>query len=406
MPPQRPVIVNPGQKTMSEQLFGNASPSVFDSGPKKLAKKVASLLGMDDPPDPASAAMDFANPMGAVIGRASRLAPQVIRTLSGETVPRGIRAYHGSPHLPFNRFDMNQIGTGEGAQAYGHGLYFAENEGVARSYRGGNRTFQVGDETLSSPLGKLLLARPPSAAAMTSRFPQVTGAVPGQQTFQNTAAGALDIAIERGDKNPAASAIDRLGYERQLVKHNRSDEYDRAIELIREWDRSGAQYTKGGSLSEVNLRVRPEELLDWDNPLGKQSASVQERLEILDPDQWSPRGYDYDAAETGSSIYHRLYSDKRHPTLGGIPLPWNRGRSEAQAAASEEMRKVGIPGLRYLDQASRPGGEGTRNIVMFDDEKIDIVKQLMLLLGIGAPAAAGAMQQKQEPRRPSMGSIR
>ena len=27
------------------------------------------------------------------------------------------------------------IGTGEGAQAYGHGLYFAEREGTAKAYR-------------------------------------------------------------------------------------------------------------------------------------------------------------------------------------------------------------------------------------------------------------------------------
>jgi len=45
-----------------------------------------------------------------------------------------IRAYHGSPH-DFDKFDISKIGAGEGAQAYGHGLYFAENEGVARSYR-------------------------------------------------------------------------------------------------------------------------------------------------------------------------------------------------------------------------------------------------------------------------------
>ena len=45
-----------------------------------------------------------------------------------------IRAYHGSPH-DFDAFSLDKIGTGEGAQAYGHGLYFAENEGVAKSYR-------------------------------------------------------------------------------------------------------------------------------------------------------------------------------------------------------------------------------------------------------------------------------
>jgi hypothetical protein len=53
-----------------------------------------------------------------------------------EAVPaiaRGIRAYHGSPH-DFERFDISKIGTGEGAQAYGHGLYFAENPKVAETY--------------------------------------------------------------------------------------------------------------------------------------------------------------------------------------------------------------------------------------------------------------------------------
>ncbi len=41
--------------------------------------------------------------------------------------------YHGSPHA-FDQFKLDKIGTGEGAQAYGHGLYFAENPGVAKQY--------------------------------------------------------------------------------------------------------------------------------------------------------------------------------------------------------------------------------------------------------------------------------
>lgn len=46
----------------------------------------------------------------------------------------GIKAYHGSPY-DFDKFDASKIGTGEGAQAYGHGLYFAENPEVAGSYK-------------------------------------------------------------------------------------------------------------------------------------------------------------------------------------------------------------------------------------------------------------------------------
>ncbi len=43
-------------------------------------------------------------------------------------------AYHGTPHS-FDKFDLGAIGTGEGAQAHGWGLYFAENKKTAESYR-------------------------------------------------------------------------------------------------------------------------------------------------------------------------------------------------------------------------------------------------------------------------------
>jgi hypothetical protein len=49
--------------------------------------------------------------------------------------------YHGTPHRfpateanPLGEFDASKIGTGEGAQAYGHGIYYAESPDVARSY--------------------------------------------------------------------------------------------------------------------------------------------------------------------------------------------------------------------------------------------------------------------------------
>lgn len=44
-----------------------------------------------------------------------------------------IKAYHGSP-FNFDAFDISKIGTGEGAQAYGRGLYFADKPEVAQTY--------------------------------------------------------------------------------------------------------------------------------------------------------------------------------------------------------------------------------------------------------------------------------
>ena len=43
-------------------------------------------------------------------------------------------AYHGSPHN-FDKFDLGAMGTGEGAQAHGWGLYFAKNKEIAENYQ-------------------------------------------------------------------------------------------------------------------------------------------------------------------------------------------------------------------------------------------------------------------------------
>jgi hypothetical protein len=72
--------------------------------------------------------------LGAAGGRALTPAEQMAEHGLFQETPTGIRAYHGSPH-DFERFDMSRIGTGEGAQAYGHGLYFAENPAVSQTYK-------------------------------------------------------------------------------------------------------------------------------------------------------------------------------------------------------------------------------------------------------------------------------
>lgn len=68
--------------------------------------------------------------MHKMAGSADDLAP-LAKAAKGQ---RGAIVYHGSPHK-FDKFDMSKIGTGEGAQAYGHGLYFSESPDVARSYQ-------------------------------------------------------------------------------------------------------------------------------------------------------------------------------------------------------------------------------------------------------------------------------
>ncbi len=90
-------------------------------------------------PEAAADVLSWALPVGKV-AKAAGVAAAALKPMAkaGEGATGGlsdfITAYHGSPH-DFDRFDLSKIGTGEGAQAYGHGLYFAENEGVAKGYR-------------------------------------------------------------------------------------------------------------------------------------------------------------------------------------------------------------------------------------------------------------------------------
>ena len=44
-------------------------------------------------------------------------------------------AWHGSPALPFPRFQMQFMGSGQGAQSFGAGMYFAQVRSIAEGYR-------------------------------------------------------------------------------------------------------------------------------------------------------------------------------------------------------------------------------------------------------------------------------
>lgn len=54
-----------------------------------------------------------------------------------QSVQNSIAVWHGTPHRGIERtgFKLNKIGTGEGAQVYGWGIYFASQRVVAEGYR-------------------------------------------------------------------------------------------------------------------------------------------------------------------------------------------------------------------------------------------------------------------------------
>jgi hypothetical protein len=150
-----------------------------------------------------------------------------------------IKAYHGSPH-DFDKFSLDRIGTGEGAQAYGHGLYFAENEDVAKGYR----------DTLARTKG----------------------------TPQERARAQLDNF--RGDRQKAIDWFEHnLAAERGKVYPD-TDWLAQNDEVLAYLKR-GEIAPQAGRMYEVAIHADPERFLDWDKPLIDQGANLQAALAKL-----------------------------------------------------------------------------------------------------------------------------
>lgn len=310
------------------------------------------------------------------LGTGMALAPSTAATLAAGG--RGIRAFHGSPHN-FNKFDLSKIGTGEGAQAYGHGLYFAENEAVAKGYR-----------------NQLAKGYESTQGALPTDIQSALEYVHPKYKANGDIAGGVTDAIARM-KDQAEFYRKNYGPGPNL--------YDAAAERLAAIDPSTLK--PAGHMYEVNINADPARFLDWDKPLSGQSVEVKNALKpfgFRDP-SGELRLYDdalLDALAGGNTKLPRQPSD---PTGGAIYespkiVP---GGYRDPAAASNALREAGIPGIKYLDQGSRTAGQGSSNYVVNDDSIIDIIRKYMM--GAPAPVAAPGARPSTEETAPNNVSL-
>jgi len=317
----------------------------------------------------------------------SRNIPNYLLTAAGalpflpaaSQVRKGIKAYHGTPHS-FDRFSTEQIGTGEGAQAYGRGLYFAESEDVARGYR----------DALTGPR------------------------VQRAQSLLRQSGNDVDLAIEN-----AKNEIDRLR-SLDLTPETGSAKRESLISLQEEKIAELTELKNSGQMSEgrmyeVNIDVEPDELLDWDKPMAEQSALVKQAFNFDPPPK--PNFTAKDVTETGSSNPSYKYSVGQFPAAATVeealraankPVLMHTGPTGSVAykkyeqalsdpmsdpsgaiTAAQKLQEKGIKGIRYADAFTRHKTPDKRsmNYVIFDDRLITIAKKY----GVAIPAAAAML---------------
>jgi hypothetical protein len=265
--------------------------------------------------------------------------------------------FHGTPHTlpptarnPLGEFDASKIGTGEGAQAYGFGIYTAENPAVAGGYRD---KLQKVDYSGS----------------------QIDPANPSHV--------ALATMEKFGDTEKASAYLKQ--------RANLMD-YDINMQAAKLLDDKAALPTRNayGSLYKADLPdAMIAKMLDYDKPLSKQP----EIMKALTPEAMglklrvSPQsgymGYvSPDGVPIGLQVKGATPENFRKRWLeriaefgdaeggAGRVIGYLGGTSETSAAqVSEALRQAGIPGIKYLDELSRAKGKGTRNFVTFPGEE-------------------------------------
>ena len=116
-------------------------------------------------------------------------------------------AYHGTPHK-FKDFSLEHIGTGEGAQAHGWGLYFAENKDVSEDYR---RWLSVGEGgqlfEVDIPENDVLLDEQKVFEAQPEKVKKALEGL-GRQAVGELSVGEQNIAVNNDLKDLLGDLID------------------------------------------------------------------------------------------------------------------------------------------------------------------------------------------------------
>lgn len=324
-------------------------------------------------------------------------------------------AWHGSPKEDIEQFKLDFIGSGEGAQAFGWGLYFAERQGVAEWYRkklvlGGQRDpVDVAIEVDGTSLRDHFAGH--NMGAVYEVADRIMNFMAGHKPYN----GWLDALHAEFDKDIAAwvnsvtdsqgvvSAEDQAEVDALLASQRDVGAVFRALNTR---DNNSAaskikiKEVKGGKLYKVEVPEN-DELIMLDNKLSDQPPVVQkalkeirghmERVGVLE--DFEDRLGDFDdwtALELTRIVLPNMVYSNTMPESGySEELEIALTNGEAQKAVSVWLRDLGVKGARYLDRDSRladPGSRATVNFVIFDDSAIQMkVKNRVIRQPINSP---------------------
>ena len=279
-------------------------------------------------------------------------------------------AWHGSPH-DFDTFDLGAIGTGEGNQAHGWGLYFAKDKKVSDLYRRELSLIHDVDK------GTLFKVDVPDTKTMIDEQQSLN--ILSKETKQslNAAINALpeqekEVFINEYTNSPlfnhyAKKGIDELGSkfnqldtEYNLLKDKYLDKYIEG-ELNTITQRTINRLAEKYNIDLKALKENPDSIKDvknqldtmWFNAFTEYGMASKKYREIY----WGKYKEDFSALLNDSGINGRDFYLALSKALGGAKK------------ASEHLNEYGVKGITYV------GEQDGRCYVVFDDKAIKVIEK-------------------------------
>lgn len=285
-----------------------------------------------------------------------------------------IAALHASPHS-FRKFSTAFMGKGEGAQAYGWGLYFATNPKVNRSYM---NQFAQDKATWRFREVETAAIEEMQRALVGSFLPK--DALPeAKEDASDIAWSVLGDLVDAAKGSMTVSDIVMELHDEIDTNRKYAEEYPQEREkmvqlegfLLSLLDHLDEIEARPGMPSnyKVELNVEDSELLGWDYvdetvlALLKDSPVEEVRYAL----ERAERRADYRGENvSGKDVYQELF-DAFWDGEDGT-------KQEAQKAASVFLLSSDIKGIRYADGLSRGKAEEeqTYNYVIFNEKYIKI----------------------------------
>jgi hypothetical protein len=326
----------------------------------------------------------------------------------------GIFAFHGSA-ANFDEFKLSKIGTGEGHQAFGYGLYFTDSKDIAKFYK----------DALSKEVN-------------VDGKPFIRGSKHYPEILKNEPL-STNLSATNGDLEKAIKNIeDTLNEMKELKNVDAIKSYTQELKDLKALRGKVEVRQNTGKTYEVNIKTVTDDLLDYDKPLSEQPkilAKLEKHYGARDLDVLSLKNKGKDSEKlTGREFYSLLqnklgkdsmdkvvkineklselnkvvdansygYRNFTSPVGEKAAKEYDKLLSERDKIpryrfddkSSELLNKLGIKGIKYEPGQLTPDGQyktkGESNFVIFDDKIIDVMAKYGIVGAIGVSAMQGA----------------